>query len=586
MGGGQITLIEDLRYSCPELSTFVSNVYGCEAELFVANSSETILSREGTTQGGPESMGFYAASTTLLSAQQATQPETKKIFYADDGSAGGKLDNLHDWWLDLQVTGPPLGYFPKAAKSWLVVKPEHAERGRLLFPDINVTAEGHKFLGSFIGSHEATTKFVEDQIRDEWTKDIEALAEIAKSEPQLAFSAYTFGTSKRWQFVTRTTPNISVSLQKLETLIREKLLPALMGGQHVSDEMRQVYSLPARMGGLGIQIPPDESDKEYDNSKIITAQLTNAIYNQETCLEINDDEQATAAALVSERKKEQFSALLDRIKETVSESTFKLLQLSSEKGASIWLTSLPLRKFGFRLNKQQFQDAICLRYNLPLKDVPRRCACGADYSIEHCLSCKNGGYVIIRHNSVRDTACEILQEVCKDVRSEPALLPVTGEVLPDGSNLADGARADISALGFWMPLSRAFFDVKVVNTLARSNWSKESKAMYKHHEDLKKKAYAPRILQIEKGTFTPIVLSCTGGSAPEADTFIKRLALKLSAKKQERYSEHVSFLRRRFRFDILRTCLISFRGERKSGSRDTPDADAVADLEVELTRME
>ena len=33
------------------------------------------------------------------------------------------------------------------------------------------------------------------------------------------------------------------------------------------------------------------------------------------------------------------------------------------EGASSWLTSLPLEKYGYVLNKQNFQDAICLRYN-------------------------------------------------------------------------------------------------------------------------------------------------------------------------------------------------------------------------------
>ena len=32
-----------------------------------------------------------------------------------------------------------------------------------------------------------------------------------------------------------------------------------------------------------------------------------------------------------------------------------------------------------------------------------------------------------------------LKEICKDVVIEPALLPLTGETLPPGSNLSDGA---------------------------------------------------------------------------------------------------------------------------------------------------
>ena len=40
--------------------------------------------------------------------------------------------------------------------------------------------------------------------------------------------------------------------------------------------------------------------------------------------------------------------------------------------------------------------------------------------------------MIIRHNAVIDTLAEVLQEVCKDVKVEPHLLPVTSEVLPEG----------------------------------------------------------------------------------------------------------------------------------------------------------
>ena len=88
--------------------------------------------------------------------------------------------------------------------------------------------------------------------------------------------------------------------------------------------------------------------------------------------------------------------------------------------------------------------------------------------------------------------------------------------------------------------------------------------MYKDHEKAKKKEYNDRILEVDKGTFTPLVFSCCGGAGTEATKFIKHLAMRISDKRQEQYSLTVSYIRRRIRFDILKTCVISFRGERKT----------------------
>ena len=124
-----------------------------------------------------------------------------------------------------------------------------------------------------------------------------------------------------------------------------------------------------------------------------------------------------------------------------------------------------------------------MRYDLQLNDVAKTCQCGELYSINHCLSCKKGGYVIVRHNVVRDTIAELLQEVCKDVRIEPRLLPLTGEELSARTNVVEGARADVSAIGLWQPLNRAFLDIKVFNPLAVSNaaktWKRSTKSTNK-----------------------------------------------------------------------------------------------------------
>ena len=38
------------------------------------------------------------------------------------------------------------------------------------------------------------------------------------------------------------------------------------------------------------------------------------------------------------------------------------VKLAVEKGASSWLTAIPLDEYGFALHKSAFQDAIALRY--------------------------------------------------------------------------------------------------------------------------------------------------------------------------------------------------------------------------------
>ena len=72
------TALHNVQYTCPSLWNFVNNIYSTQSRLFVANSDETVLSKEGTTQSGPESMGFYAASTINLANQHVDG--SKQIF--------------------------------------------------------------------------------------------------------------------------------------------------------------------------------------------------------------------------------------------------------------------------------------------------------------------------------------------------------------------------------------------------------------------------------------------------------------------------------------------------------------------------
>ena len=69
----------------------------------------------------------------------------------------------------------------------------------------------------------------------------------------------------------------------------------------------------------------------------------------------------------------------------------------------------------------------------------------------------------MRHNEVRDLTAELLQEVCKDVQTEPKLVELTGEIFKHKSaNVDQNSRLDISARGFWGHGNRALMDVRVL----------------------------------------------------------------------------------------------------------------------------
>ena len=106
--------------------------------------------------------------------------------------------------------------------------------------------------------------------------------------------------------------------------------------------------------------------------------------------------------------------------------------------------------------------------------------------------------------------------------------------------------------GFWGSRSeRCFIDVRVFNPLAPSNSSSSLSSTFKKHENIKRRANGQRIREVEHASFTPIIMSATGGLAHEATVFYKRLAISriyglaslLLAKWGDEYSVVLGWLR-------------------------------------------
>ena len=271
------TALRNVYAFCPALAVVLANTYRQDIPLFI--EGETFVSQEGTTQGDPLAMAMYALAVSPL-IKDLKNCNTKQVWYADDSSAGGRLNNLKAWWESLVERGPAYGYFANPDKSWLVVKEDKYNEAKEIFhnTNLNITKEGRRYLGSALGNDSFLEAFVRNKVAG-WVKEIETLSEFAKTQPHVAFVVYTHCTLHKWSFISRTAPGVSELLQPVKDAILFRLLPSLTGRDAFSPLEREHMPLPARLGGLGIPNPVFQASA-YHNSKTVSDPLTSLIVEQ------------------------------------------------------------------------------------------------------------------------------------------------------------------------------------------------------------------------------------------------------------------------------------------------------------------
>jgi hypothetical protein len=163
------------------------------------------------------------------------------------------------------------------------------------------------------------------------------------------------------------------------------------------------------------------------------------------------------------------------------------------------------------------------------------------------------------------------------VTTEPQLTPLSGETFAHKSTTTDDeARLDVAARGFWRPGAKAFFDVRVFNPLAPSYRSSSLEALYKRFEKEKKNKYNERVLEVERGSFTPLVFSTLGGCGREADRALKLLAERISIKQNVNYAKTLTMIRTEIGFAIVKAASLCLRGSRSKTAVPEPKTIDVA----------
>ena len=84
-----------------------------------------------------------------------------------------------------------------------------------------------------------------------------------------------------------------------------------------------------------------------------------------------------------------------------------------------------------------------------------------------------------------------------------------------------------------------------------------------------------RVIEVEHATFTPIVLSTTGGWGPSASIVFKRLASMISEKHSSSYSSTMKIIHSKVAFSLIDLAIMCLRGARSSFHRPVKELNLI-----------
>ena len=324
-------------------------------------------------------------------------------------------------------------------------------------------------------------------------------------------------------------------------------------------------ALSTRQAGLGIANPTNTTKNNYHASVCCTEELTVSLTDQQPLdtQQYIQSVRSTRRHLRDDRLQEA-EDILRKIRGKVDKNTRRRLQRAQETGH--WLTLMPNHLNGTALSPQEFHDSIRMRYGLLPHHLPEKCdGCRQKFSVEHAMTCKKGGLVVLRHNDVAQEWSELCcRALAPSAVSDEPLIYSGQDSNGNGANNTTTnpeLRGDVAAHGFWTRGTTAIFDIRITDTDAPSYRSQDPDKVLARHEREKKVKYSKACTD-RRRHFTPLVFSTDGMLAAEAKAASKRLASRLVTKWKRPYSELCGFVCSHLSVALVRSASHCLRGSR------------------------
>ena len=128
-------------------------------------------------------------------------------------------------------------------------------------------------------------------------------------------------------------------------------IPAVTGHSPLGDFERDLLALPTRMGGMGIINPIRMCAFEFSASNKVTKPLQSLLLSQTGTFSSDIQDEQFSKNLKFTVKSSMSSSHKATLLDGASNALKTSVELASKKGASNWLTVLPLQEHNFTLHK-------------------------------------------------------------------------------------------------------------------------------------------------------------------------------------------------------------------------------------------
>ena len=190
-------------------------------------------------------------------------------------------------------------------------KREYQDKAKQIFQSskITITTEGHRHLGSVMGSKTFKESYIKELV-SKWCEELTKLSEIAMTQPQAAYAAFTSGYKYKFSYFMRTINCISYFKSPVEKIIKEKLITALFDGFPIWEEFTKLLDVPWKLGGMGVIDPTENANDKYSNSRELTSQLTNSIKQQKHRYTVSDENIKNCKSSIKKKGKDKLLNIL------------------------------------------------------------------------------------------------------------------------------------------------------------------------------------------------------------------------------------------------------------------------------------